>query len=163
MTVRIEHSSTSTYALWGESEVELPSRYLLWEVSLLIRQSKPDLDNLEQVDVTPHGLVMIVRRRLERAYRPCDDSRKLRVLRIDSKHERDEREWRAAGESRTIAMYGYLSMRSRMLAISVSRFGAHTSRIRDIIQAKKHNRTTTQECMCRGGEDVQSWDGGGSC
>ena len=35
---------------------------------------------------------------------------------------------------RTIAMYGNLSMRSRMLAISVSRLGAQTSRIRDMLQ-----------------------------
>jgi hypothetical protein len=32
----------------------------------------------------------------------------------------------------TIATYGYFSMRSRMTRISASRFGAHTSCIRDI-------------------------------
>ena len=47
--------------LRAELEIELPCRYLLWKVSLLIRQSEPNLDNLEEVDVTSHRLVVVVR------------------------------------------------------------------------------------------------------
>ena len=46
-------------------EIELPCAGVLREVSLLVRESQPDLDRFEQVDVTPHRLVMVIRRGLE--------------------------------------------------------------------------------------------------
>ena len=46
-------------------EVELPGTGILRKVPLLVRESQPDLDRLEQVNVTPHRLVMVIRRGLE--------------------------------------------------------------------------------------------------
>ena len=52
----------------------------MWEVALLVRERESDLDDLEEVDITPHGLVVVVRRRLEAPYRSRHDSWKLGVL-----------------------------------------------------------------------------------
>ena len=52
----------------------------MWEVALLVRERESDLDDLEEVDITPHGLVVVVRRRFECPYWTRDDSRELRVL-----------------------------------------------------------------------------------
>jgi len=46
-------------------EVELPGTGVLRKDPLFVRESQPDLDRLEQVDVTPHRLVMVIRRGLE--------------------------------------------------------------------------------------------------
>ena len=42
-----------------ELEVELP-RALVWKVALLVRKGDTKLDELEQVDVAPHRLVVVV-------------------------------------------------------------------------------------------------------
>lgn len=42
-----------------ELEVELP-RALVWKVALLVRKGDTELDELEQVDVAPHRLVVVV-------------------------------------------------------------------------------------------------------
>ena len=61
-------------------KVELPGADILWEVPFLVRESQPDLVRLEQVDVAPHRLVMVIRRGLERADWASDDAWKLRIL-----------------------------------------------------------------------------------
>ena len=61
-------------------KVELPGADILWKVSFLVRKGQSDLDGLEQVDVAPHRLVMIIRRGLERADWTGNDARKLRIL-----------------------------------------------------------------------------------
>jgi len=61
-------------------EVELPSAGILRKVPLLVRESQPNLDRLEQVDVAPHRLVMVIRRGLERTDWTSNDARKLRIL-----------------------------------------------------------------------------------
>lgn len=63
-----------------EVEIELPGRDVLWQVPVLVCESEPHLNDLEQVDITPHGLVMVVGRRLERAYRPCYNTREFGIL-----------------------------------------------------------------------------------
>ena len=62
-------------------EVELPSRDILWVVPILVRKRKANLNRFEQVNVTSHGLVVIVGRRLERAYWARHDPRKFGILR----------------------------------------------------------------------------------
>lgn len=42
-----------------ELEVELP-RALVWKVTLLVRKGDTELDELEEVDVAPHRLVVVV-------------------------------------------------------------------------------------------------------
>ena len=70
---------------------------------------------------------MVIRGRLERSNWASDDSGEFCIL-----------GWRKLEESfggrnnTTIAMYGYFSTTSRIMRISLSRFCAHTSRIRDI-------------------------------
>ena len=61
-------------------EVELPCGHVLGVVPILVRDGQADLDDLQQVDVTPHGLVMVVGGGLERPYWPSYDARKLGVL-----------------------------------------------------------------------------------
>jgi hypothetical protein len=61
-------------------KVELPGADILGEVSFLVGESQSNLDRLEQVDVAPHRLVMIIRRGLERADWTSNDARKLRIL-----------------------------------------------------------------------------------
>lgn len=68
-------------ALDAEVEVELPRGHVLWVVPVLVRDGEADLDDLQQVDVTPHGLVVVVGGGLERPYWPGYDARKLGVLR----------------------------------------------------------------------------------
>ena len=46
-------------------KVELPGANILGKTPFLVREGRPDLDRLEQVDVAPHRLVMIIRRGLE--------------------------------------------------------------------------------------------------
>ena len=41
-------------------EVELPGANILREVSLLVCKGQPNLDRLEEVDVAPHRLVMVI-------------------------------------------------------------------------------------------------------
>jgi len=61
-------------------EVKLPGAGILRKVPLLVRESQPNLDRLEQVDVTPHRLVMVIRQGFERADWTSNDARKLRIL-----------------------------------------------------------------------------------
>jgi len=46
-------------------KVKLPGTDILRKASFLVREGQPDLDRLEQVYVTPHRLVVIIRRGLE--------------------------------------------------------------------------------------------------
>lgn len=68
------------HVLYTEVKVELPGRHILWWCPVLIREGKTDLNNLEQIDVTAHCLVMIIRRGLERAYGACHYTRKFGIL-----------------------------------------------------------------------------------
>ena len=68
------------YVLCTELEVELPGGDVLWEVAILSRQSNTDLDDLQEVHITPHGLVMIVGGCLEGSNRSRDHPRELCVL-----------------------------------------------------------------------------------
>ena len=52
-------------ALDVEVKVELPGADIKRKVPFLVRKSQPDLDRLEQVDIAPHRLIMIIRRGLE--------------------------------------------------------------------------------------------------
>jgi len=61
-------------------EVELPGAGILRKVPLLVCESQSYLDRLEQVDVTPHRLVMVIRRGLERTDWTSNDAWKLRIL-----------------------------------------------------------------------------------
>ena len=61
-------------------EVELPGANILREVSLLVCKGQPNLDRLEEVDVAPHRLVMVIRRGLERADWAGNNARKFRIL-----------------------------------------------------------------------------------
>lgn len=63
-----------------EVKVKLPGADILREVSFPICKGQPDLYRLEEVDVTPHRLVMIVRRGLERADWSGNNARKFRIL-----------------------------------------------------------------------------------
>ena len=63
-----------------ENEVELPSAYVLRHVPVLIRERQTDLYDTQEIDVTPHRLVVVVARRPEDAYGPRDDTRELCVL-----------------------------------------------------------------------------------
>jgi hypothetical protein len=61
-------------------KVELPCRHLLRVVAVLVGKRKSDLDDLEEVHVTAHCLVVVVRRGFESAYWTCDNARELGVL-----------------------------------------------------------------------------------
>jgi hypothetical protein len=52
-------------ALDVKVKVELPGADILRKISLLICKGQSNLDRLEKVDVTPHRLVVIIRRGLE--------------------------------------------------------------------------------------------------
>ena len=67
-------------ALDVKVKVELPGADIQRKVPFLVRKGQPNLDCLEQVDITPHRLVMIIRRGLERANWSGDDTRKFRIL-----------------------------------------------------------------------------------
>jgi hypothetical protein len=62
-----------------EFEVELPATHLR-HVALFVRERQSELNNLEEVDVTPHGLKVIIRARTECSYRTSDDTRELGIL-----------------------------------------------------------------------------------
>ena len=67
-------------SLHAEVEVELPSGNILGIVAVLVCQRKADLDDLEEVDITSHRLVVVVGRRLEGTDRTRDNTRELSVL-----------------------------------------------------------------------------------
>ena len=61
-------------------EVELPCRDILRIVPILVCQRDADLDYLEQVDITSHRLVVVVRRGLELAYWSRNDTGEFGIL-----------------------------------------------------------------------------------
>lgn len=71
---------SKVYTLFIELEVKLPSRALWWVMTLLISQCDSHLDDLQKIDVAPHRLVMVFRRRLERTNRPRYDAREFGIL-----------------------------------------------------------------------------------
>ena len=48
------------YVLCTELEVELPCGHVCGEGAILVGQCETDLDNLEEVDITSHCLVVVV-------------------------------------------------------------------------------------------------------
>ena len=69
------------HALDTEAKVELPCTWLRWHVPLRVRERDANLDDLEQVDVTAHRLVVVLRRRLPLPYRARNDAGEFGVLR----------------------------------------------------------------------------------
>lgn len=67
-------------SLDAEAEVELPSTDAGGEFSALVGEGEAELDDAEEVDVAPKGLVVVVGRAAEGADRAGDDSRELGVL-----------------------------------------------------------------------------------
>lgn len=61
-------------------KVELPGADIQRKIPFLVRKGQPDLDCLEQVDIAPHRLVMIIRRGLEQANWSGNDARKFSIL-----------------------------------------------------------------------------------
>lgn len=77
-------------------EVELPCWHILGIVSFLVRKCDAYLDDLEQVYITPHRLVMIVGGCLEGTYWSCHNSRKFSVLKqrsVTGNHAVGQRWW----------------------------------------------------------------------
>jgi len=107
-------------------KVELPCRVVLRKVSIIIRQCNSDLNELEQLNITPHCLIMVVRRCFEGSNRSCYNTRELCVL---LRSASDLLQPNTQLHEHTMATYGYLSMRLRIFRISTSRLFAHTSRI----------------------------------
>lgn len=68
------------YVLDAEREVKLPCRHVLWVIPFLICQGKPDLNDLEEVDIAPHGLIMVVWRSLEGPNRSGNNAREFCIL-----------------------------------------------------------------------------------
>lgn len=64
----------------AELEVELPRRDILRKVPFLVCECDPDLNEFQEVDITSHGLVVVVRGGLETTDRPCNNSWELSVL-----------------------------------------------------------------------------------
>ena len=63
-----------------ELEVELPGGGAGWIISFLVHEGQTQLDDLEQVHVTPQQLVLVVHRAAELADRPDDDAGEFCVL-----------------------------------------------------------------------------------
>ena len=55
------------YALCAKMKIELPCRHVLWVVAVLVGKCKSDLNDLEEIHVTAHCLVVVVRGGLESA------------------------------------------------------------------------------------------------
>ena len=53
-------NAAMSYAPDVKLEIELPCRDVLREIALLVCECDADLDELEEVDVAPHGLVVVV-------------------------------------------------------------------------------------------------------
>jgi hypothetical protein len=64
-----------------ECEIELPSGQN-WTISMFIRYRYSQLDNLEHIDITSHGLIMVIRPGLETSYWTCHYSWEFCVLPI---------------------------------------------------------------------------------
>lgn len=63
-----------------ELEVELPRRRPEGIVSVLVHERKAELDDLQEVDVTPQQLVLVVHRAAKLTDRPDDNSGEFSVL-----------------------------------------------------------------------------------
>jgi hypothetical protein len=113
-------------------KIKLPGRHILRVVAVFVGKGESNLDDLEQVHVTAHGLIVVVRGCFEAAYWTRDDTRKLGVLDGGMGAVRLVRGACVPRGGHTKETNGYLSMRSRMFRISWSRLGAHTSRMGDI-------------------------------
>jgi hypothetical protein len=61
-------------------KIELPGRHVLRVVAVFVGKGESNLDDLEQVHVTAHRLIVVVRRCLEAAYWTRDDAGELCVL-----------------------------------------------------------------------------------
>jgi hypothetical protein len=61
-------------------KIELPGGHVLRVVAVFVGKGEANLDDLEQVHVTAHRLIVVVWRRLEAAYWTRDDTGELGVL-----------------------------------------------------------------------------------
>lgn len=77
-SAQAQHRPT-LYSPKVEAEIELPCARL-WTIAILVRQCNTQLDDLEHVDITSHGLVMIVGAGFERANGSSYNAGELGVL-----------------------------------------------------------------------------------
>lgn len=75
--------NVSAHSLDAETKVELPCANVRRRVALLIAQCDAELDELEQIDVTPQCLVVIIAGPLECTDWSSDDAWELGVLQIE--------------------------------------------------------------------------------
>ena len=56
------HSPREAFSrlLYAKMKVELPGRHFLWVVAVFVGKGESNLDDLEQVHVTAHGLIVVV-------------------------------------------------------------------------------------------------------
>lgn len=54
------YNETASYVPDAKVEIELPRRDVLREITFLVCERDADLDELEEIDVATHGLVVIV-------------------------------------------------------------------------------------------------------
>jgi hypothetical protein len=81
---------------------------------MFIRYRHSQLDNLEHIDITSHGLIMIIRPRLETSYWTCDYSWEFCILPISIQGTMDA--WfHAPWRHRGIAQWPFLTMRILIL------------------------------------------------
>jgi hypothetical protein len=96
-----------------ECEIELPSGQN-WTIPMFIRNRYSQLDNLEHIDITSHGLIMVIRPCLETSYWTCYYSWKFCILLISNREPMDVciyAPWRRRG----IAQWPFLTMRILIL------------------------------------------------
>lgn len=78
---QINRSRTERILRQVKVEVELPRAYFLRQVPIRVAERQPNLDDLKQVDVTSHRLVVVVRGCTKSAYWSRHDTGELCVLR----------------------------------------------------------------------------------
>jgi hypothetical protein len=71
-----------TNLLDTELEIKLPSRALLRKVAFLVRQRNADLNDLQQVNIASHCLVVVIGGCLEGSYWASHNPREFRVLNL---------------------------------------------------------------------------------
>lgn len=83
--VKRQSGSVTIHPREVELEVELPRRRARRIVSILVHEREAELDDLQEVDVTPQQLVLVVHCAAKLADRPDNHSREFCVL-MRNKH-----------------------------------------------------------------------------
>jgi len=63
-------------------EIELPGAGILWHIAILVREGDTKLDHLQKINITPEGLILVIRRCAKRAYRITVERSALSTLRF---------------------------------------------------------------------------------